>query len=54
MCWWGLGIWQKRQSMDKNEYISVQYVIIVIIVLIFLWYSRPVAVLGELKASALI
>ena len=34
-CWWGLGIWQKLQSVDLNQYISMQDGIIVIIVLIF-------------------
>ena len=34
-CWWGLGIWQKNQSVDLNEYIGMQDGIIVIIVFIF-------------------
>ena len=41
MCftWLGLGIWQKRQLVDHNEYISMQDCIIVIIVLVFMILS---------------
>ena len=34
-CWWGLVFREKLQSVDLNEYISIQDCIIVIILLIF-------------------